>query len=105
MTDLRYAVITANARFAAIGRRTLNLYDAAPGKTQGAIHRVAFDRYQPALHVRGEPRLHRRCQSAEQGNARRAAFREPTHQFIDLLRGVPHDPPSDPIASVGMTHH
>jgi len=72
---------------------------------QGAVYCVALDRDQPALHIRRQPGLHRRCETAEQRNAGRAVLREPAHQVVNLLGCVPHDPPRDRVAGIGMTHH
>src|SRR5215467_11348228 len=54
--------------------RPLTFHDGTLGKMQGAIHRITFNRDQPTLDVRREPRLHRRCESAEQGDTRCAAL-------------------------------
>ena len=71
--------------------RALGLRRGTPGETQGTIHRIALDRNQPSLDIRRQPRLHRRCEPAEQRDAGSAAFRQPAHQFVDLLRSVPDD--------------
>jgi hypothetical protein len=72
---------------------------------QGAIHGIALDWNQPALDIRRQPRLHRGGEPAEQGDAGSAAFAQPAHQFVDLLGGVPDDPPRDRISGVRMPHH
>ena len=39
--------------------------------------RIALDRDQSTLDIRRQPRLHRRCEPAEQGDARSTALEEP----------------------------
>ena len=78
MTLSRYVVNAAGIRSIPIHRLSiLALHDGTPGEMQGAIHGIALDWNQPALDIRRQPRLHRRCEPAKQRDAGSVAATTP----------------------------